>query len=113
MCAGQDVFVLAVVFDLGRAGEPVAEAHDGSAWSAQVPTVYKRVDTACSEYVRLVCAEIDVGDCACVGVEDKLYGFAGRECEVPHNGFLVRCRNDPVGVRGMRRPLDVGDGPGR
>lgn len=110
--AGEDVFVLAVVLDLGRASEPVAEAHDGPARSAQVPAVYKRVDTACGKHVRLVRAEIYVGDCACVRVEDELYGFAGRKCEVPHDGFLVRRRDDPVRVGGVRRPLNVGDGPG-
>lgn len=59
-----------------------------------------------------MCVKIDIGDCACVRVEDELNSFAGRECEVPYDGFLVRCRDDPVGVGGVRRPLDVGDRPG-
>lgn len=112
MGAGEDVFVLTVVFDLCCAGKPVAEAHDGPARSAQVPTVHEGVDAACCEDVWLVRIEIYVGDCARVGVEDELNGFAGWECEVPDDGFLVRGRDNPVGVGGVWRPLDVGDRPG-
>lgn len=75
--------------------------------------MHERVNAACCEHVGLVGVEIDVCDCTRVRVEDEFYGFAGREREVPDDGFLVRRRNDPVGVRGVRRPLDISDRPGR
>lgn len=45
-------------------------------------------------------------------VEDKLDCSSRRKREVPYYRFLVRRRDDPVGVGGVGRPLHVCNRPG-
>lgn len=70
----QDVRVLAVVLNLGGAGEPVAKCEYRLSWASKIPTVYVTVDSARRELIWMVRRPIDVGDGSAVALERVLYG---------------------------------------
>lgn len=72
MGRGQDEWILAVVLDLGGAGEPVAEGEHGLPRSPEIPTVDIAIHGAGRKRVRVVGREVDVGDGAAVGLKGVL-----------------------------------------
>ena len=116
MRRGQDVGVLAIPFDLGCAGEPVAESENRLTRPAEIPAVDISVDSTGGQNVGVVGREVHVSDGPAVALERVLDGTIGRilsQIEVPDEAAVVGGGGHPVVTGSKRRPLDIDDQPGQ
>lgn len=69
MGRGEDIWVLAIVFDLSGAGKPVTKGQHWLPGSPEVPAVNISVHCTSCERVRVVSGEIGIGNGSAVGLE--------------------------------------------
>lgn len=108
MGRGQYVLILSVPFHLCRSGVPICEAYNGFDRSAEIPAVNIAIDGACSQQIRMVSREVDIGNgsrMSMQGILDRRVGIV--EVQIPYKSFLVRSTDDPVGPGRERRPLHI------
>lgn len=111
---GENVRILAIVFDLGSTSEPIAKGESRLSRSAQIPAVNITIDRACREHVRVVSREVDVGDGPAMAFKRVLNGTRARvvpTVQIPDEGSMIGSRDDPVVTGRKGRPLNINDEP--